>query len=103
VSRDDETCRPIFGGLRDLLSERRGNLVIFIPFCNINLLISFHSIFRMRRAWAGGGGGACRAGGRLRGWGLEESSDGGWDSEVEDEEEQEGTRRVWGWTMRGWG
>jgi hypothetical protein len=35
--------------------------------------------------------------------GLEESSDGGRDSEVEDEEEQEGTRMVWGWTMRGGG
>jgi hypothetical protein len=28
-----------------MLSERRGNLVIFIPFCNMNLLISFYSIF----------------------------------------------------------
>jgi hypothetical protein len=41
VSRADDTHRPVFGGSRDLLLERRGNLVIFIPFCNMNLLISF--------------------------------------------------------------
>jgi hypothetical protein len=46
VSRDDETHGPIFGGPNDLLSERRGNLFIFIPFCNINLLISLYFIFQ---------------------------------------------------------
>jgi hypothetical protein len=61
VSRDDKTHGPIFG-----LSSK-GNLFIFIPFCNMNLLISLHSIFRTRRAWAGGGGGGCGAGGGLTG------------------------------------
>jgi hypothetical protein len=46
VSRDHEIHRSIFGGSNSLLSKRRGNLVIFIPFYNMNLLISFHSIFR---------------------------------------------------------
>jgi hypothetical protein len=27
-----------------LLSKIRGNIVIFIPFCNINLLIGFHIV-----------------------------------------------------------
>jgi hypothetical protein len=45
TSRDDETHGPIFGGSIDLLSERQGNLFIFIPFSNMNLLRSLHSIF----------------------------------------------------------
>jgi hypothetical protein len=36
--------------------------LFFIPFCNMNLLISLHSIFRMRRAWGG------RRKWRLWGW-----------------------------------
>jgi hypothetical protein len=46
VSRDDETRGPIFGGSIDLLLERRGNLFIFIPFSNMNLLTSLHYIFQ---------------------------------------------------------
>jgi hypothetical protein len=46
VSRDDETHGPIIDRSNDLLLERRGNLFIFIPFCNINFLISLHSIFQ---------------------------------------------------------
>jgi hypothetical protein len=68
VSRDDETHGPAFGGSRGLLSKRRGNLFIFIPFCNMNLLISFHSIFQDEEGLGRrGGGGACRVGGGLRG------------------------------------
>jgi hypothetical protein len=32
--------------LNGLRSQRRDNLVIFIPFCNINLLIAFHTILQ---------------------------------------------------------
>jgi hypothetical protein len=32
MSRDDGTHGPVFGGSNDLLSERQGNLFIFIPF-----------------------------------------------------------------------
>jgi hypothetical protein len=55
MRRDDETHGPVFGGSIDMLSERRVNLFIFIPFFNMNLLISLHSIpfFRTRRAWGG--------------------------------------------------
>jgi hypothetical protein len=45
VSKDDETHGPVFDGSRDMLSERQGNLIIFIPFYNMNLLISLNSIF----------------------------------------------------------
>jgi hypothetical protein len=88
VSRDDETHRPVFGGSRDLLLERRGNLVIFIPFCNMNLLISFHPIFQDEES-LGREDEVEHAGWKedLEVAGLEETSDGGHDSEEEDEEE----------------
>jgi hypothetical protein len=39
-SGDDETHGPVFSW------SSRDNLFIFIPFCNMNLLISLHSIFQ---------------------------------------------------------
>jgi hypothetical protein len=67
MSRDDETYGPGFARSNALLSERRGNIFIFIPFYNTNLLISLQSIFSRRgELGAGGGGQGCAAGGGLR-------------------------------------
>jgi hypothetical protein len=93
VSRDDETHGPVFGGSRDLLSKRRGNLIIFIPFYNMNLLIYLHSIFhddeslgREEEVEATG------LEGDLDAMGLEDTSDnrGQEDEEEEEEDEEEG-------------
>jgi hypothetical protein len=49
VSRDPETHRPRFGGSNGLLYEksRAGTTNdIFIPFCNMNLLIAFNTILQ---------------------------------------------------------
>jgi hypothetical protein len=67
TSKDPETHRPDLGGPNSLLSERWGNLNIFIPFCNMNLLIVFSYNFAERwELGAGGWGGGCRTG-KLRG------------------------------------
>jgi hypothetical protein len=80
-----------------LLLERRGNIVIFMPFHNMNLLISFHFIFQDEESL---------------GWeevehaGQEEDLEvGGWRRPlIEDRTpRRRGTRRVRGWMMRGWG
>jgi hypothetical protein len=77
--------------LSDLLSERRGNLVIFIPFCNINLLISFHLFFQDEKS-LGEEEEVEHAGWEedLEVARLEESFDGGHYSEEEEDEEGAG-------------
>jgi hypothetical protein len=78
VSRYPETPRPNFGESNGLLLERRGNLDIFIPFCNMNLLIAFHTILQNEDN--------SRREEEVEDAGQEESSDGGHeDFEQEDE------------------
>jgi hypothetical protein len=84
VSRDAKTRGSVFGGSTYLLSERRGNLFIFIPFSNMNLLTSLHSIFQHEES--------LRREEEVEAMRLEEEDldeDGGQDSE-EDEQEEEG-------------
>jgi hypothetical protein len=84
ASRDAKTRGSVFGGSTYLLSERRGNLFIFIPFSNMNLLTSLHSIFQHEES--------LRREEEVEAMRLEEEDldeDGGQDSE-EDEEEEEG-------------
>jgi hypothetical protein len=89
-----------------MLSERRGNLVIFIPFCNMNLLISLHSIFQDEESL--GREEEVEATGLqedLDAAGLEDTSDGGGQDSEEEEGHEEGgrgTRRVRGYTTRCW-
>jgi hypothetical protein len=70
VNRDTETHRPDFGGSNGTLSQRRGNLDIFIPFFNMNLLFGFHAILKNekssggRRRWRMRGGRRWRIRGR---------------------------------------
>jgi hypothetical protein len=75
-----------------LLSERRGNLFIFILFSNINLLISLQSIFQDEESL--GREEEVEATGLeedLDVAGLKYTSDGGWqDSEEEEEGHEEG-------------
>jgi hypothetical protein len=66
-----------------MFSERQGNLFIFIPFSNMNLLISLHAIFQDKESL-----------GReeeVEATGLEDTSDGGGqDSEEGEEGHEEG-------------
>jgi hypothetical protein len=74
-----------------MLSERRGNLVIFIPFCNMNLLISLHSIFQDEESL--GREEEVEATGLqedLDAVGLEDTSDGGGQDSEEEEGHEEG-------------
>jgi hypothetical protein len=93
-----------------LLSERRGNLFILIPFSNMNLLTSLHSIFHHEES--------LRREEEVEATGLEEEveatrleeedldEDGGQDSEEEedeDEEEEEGHEEGEEGHDEGWG
>jgi hypothetical protein len=71
VSRDDETHGPVFGWLS------RGNLFIFIPFCNMKLLISLHSIFQDEESFGQEEEVEAEGLEDLEVAGLEETSDGG--------------------------
>jgi hypothetical protein len=80
LSGDGETRAPIFGGSTYLLSERRGNLFIFKPFSNMNLLTSLYSIFQHEDS--------LRREEEVEATGLEKEAldkDGGQDSEEEEE------------------
>jgi hypothetical protein len=86
VSRDDETHGLVFG------CSSRGNLFIFIPFCNMNLLFSLHSIFHGEESlgWeelVEPVGLAISDGGPIAGV---EATDEGQDSEEEEEGHEEG-------------
>jgi hypothetical protein len=85
VSRDDEMHGPVFSWLS------RGKLFIFIPFCNMNLLISLHSIFQDKESL--GREEEVEAVGLedLEAVGLKETSNGGGrDSEEEEEGHEDG-------------
>jgi hypothetical protein len=65
-----------------MFSERQGNLFIFIPFSNMNLLISLHAIFQDKESL-----------GReeeVEAIGLEDTSDGGGQDSEEGHEEGAG-------------
>jgi hypothetical protein len=91
MSRDDETHGPVFGGSNDLLSERQGNPFIFIPFCNMNLLISLHSIFQDEESFGREEEvEAARLEEEVEVAGLEETFDRGHDTKEEEEGHKEG-------------
>jgi hypothetical protein len=86
MSRDDETHRPIFGW------SSRGNFFIFIPFCNMNSLISLHSIFQDEESLGQEEkveAAVLETFDRGQVAGLE-TSDGGQDSEEEEDDDWEG-------------
>jgi hypothetical protein len=100
VSRDDEIHGSIFGESRDLQLERRGNLIIVIPFCNVNLLISLHSIFQYEESL--GWEEEVEVAGLeedLDAAGLEDTSDDGGQEDEEEEGHEEGAELY----DEGWG